>query len=207
MRNDDYPLGTVQALLLTDLVIPNTRHVLQARLNKEPVTEPRYFDTDSFITLHAVCMRLIPQPNPDRMVDLPGCLDDMLTDGKGNGWRYDTMPADGKAFTMGLKSMNETCTTLFGKPFHLLLETEQDEVLMLVQSGTVTGAAWKQLHAQLFFEELLTALVEIYYSHPFAKEEIGEVAMADAKGWQRIGLNELEAHEHQPLNEELYGRH
>ncbi len=51
-----------------------------------------------------------------------------------------------------------------------------------------------------FFEELLAQIVEIYYSRPEAKEEIGEVAYADAKGWQKIGLNEMEIREPKPLN-------
>jgi hypothetical protein len=53
--------------------------------------------------------------------------------------------------------------------------------------------------ANKFFEELLASLAELYYSHPLAKEEIGEVAFADKKGWQQIGLNQLESHEPLPI--------
>ncbi len=204
MRNDHYPSGTVQALLPTDLVTPATRYALQERLQKEPVSRPLFFDADSFITLRAVCMRLIPQPNSDRMVDLPGNLDDLLAKGKGNGWRYDTMPADGDAFTMGLEGINETAGLMYGRPFHQLTTTGQDNILGLIQSGVASGAAWKVLPATLFFEELLSALVEIYYSHPYAKDDIGDATMADAKGWQKIGLNELEVQEPTPLKEEVY---
>lgn len=202
MRNDHYPLGTVQALLPTDAVTPATRHALQARLQQEPVFHPLFFDEASFLTLRAVCMRLIPQPNPDRTVDLPGCLDTMLAGGKGNGWRYDAMPADEKAFTIGIKGISETADLMYGRPFHQLAATEQDKLLTSIQSGDVQGTTWKILPAKLFFEELLSALVEIYYSHPFAKEEMGEVAFADAKGWQKIGLNEREAQEPLPLKED-----
>ncbi len=195
MRNDHYPPGTVQALLSTDLVSESTRYVLQQRLEKIPVATPLFFDADTFITLRAVCMRLIPQPEEQRMVDLAGWLDSALAKGKGNGWRYDTMPEDGKAFTMGLNGIKETSVRMFGRHFHLLATKEQDEVLSLVQKGTLSDPVWQLIPASLFFEELLAALVEQYYSHPFAKEAIGEVAMADAKGWKKIGLNEHEAHE------------
>jgi len=163
---------------------------------------PFFFDAESFLTLGAVCRQLIPQPNPKRMVDLAGCLDDMLAAGKGNGWRYNAMPTDEAAFTMGLKGISETASLMYGSRFHQLAATEQNHLLTLIQSGDVTGTTWKLLPAQLFFEELLAALVEIYYSHPYAKEEIGEVAFADAKGWEKIGLNEWEAHEPLPLKEE-----
>ncbi len=86
----------------------------------------------------------------------------------------------------------------------MLAAREQDEVLNSIQSGAATDAAWKVIPANLFFEELLAAIVELYYSHPYAKEQIGEVAMADAKGWQKMGLNELEAHEPETLKEKLY---
>ncbi len=200
MRNDHYPHGTVQALLLTDLVSESTRHVLQNRLVKPQVAAPLFFDAEAFDTLRAICMRLIPQPEEHRTVDLAGWLDSVLAGGKGNGWRYDKMPDDGKAFTIGLNGINETAASVFGRHFHLLAANEQDEVLSLVQTGKVSDPVWQVMPAHLFFEELLAALVEQYYSHPFAKEDIGEVAMADAKGWKKIGLNEREAHEPETVN-------
>ncbi len=87
---------------------------------------------------------------------------------------------------------------MYDKTFDLLAEAEQDDVLSDVQSGKAKGKIWEQMPASLFFQELLTSLTELYYSHPLAKEEIGEVAFADGKGWQSIGLNEHE--EHEPLS-------
>ncbi len=84
---------------------------------------------------------------------------------------------------------------MYNEKFIDLTEAGQDEVLVKVQSGNAAGKTWKQMPSRLFFEELLTLLTELYYSHPLAKEEIGEVAFADGKGWQNIGLNEHEAHE------------
>jgi hypothetical protein len=203
MRNDYYPKGTVQALMQTDKVTSNSRNALQKRIDTIH-DAPQYFDEEIFVTLHAVCMRLIPQPNPDRMVDLAGCLDGILAEGKGNGWRYDAMPADGKAFIIGLYGINKTSMDLFHKNFDLLDMHQQDEVLTYIQSGTATGLTWQLIPSKLFFEDLLAAIVELYYSHPYAKEDIGEVAMADEKGWGKIGLNELEIHEPEILKTELY---
>ncbi len=207
MRNDHYPKGTVQALMLTDIVTSTTRSALQNRIDRKYITEPTFFEAGIFVTLRAVCMRLIPQPEAERMVDLAGCLDGILAEGKGNGWRYDAMPADGKAFIIGLHGINKTSATMFGQGFHLLTVQQQDEVLTSIQSGSATGLTWNVIPAKLFFEELLAAIVELYYSHPYAKEQIGEVAMADAKGWQKMGLNELEAHEPETLKEKLYAWH
>ncbi len=203
MRNDTYPHGTVSALLDTDLVTFETRQVLKERLEREETIEPSFFNNETFITLRAVCNRLIPQPNSRKAVDVAGCLDSILEEGKGNGWRYNEMPTDNEAFTKGLYGIDETAELMFGEAFQQLDITKQDQVLSSIQNNTADGKTWATIPANLFFEELLAQLTEIYYSHPYAKEEIGEVAMADAKGWQKIGLNELEAHEPKALNKKI----
>lgn len=203
MRNDKYPAGTVSALLDTDLVTPETRNVLKERLERKETIEPSFFDLGTFITLRAVCNRLIPQPDAGKTVDVAGCLDSILAEGKGNGWRYNDMPPDDKAYLTGLHGINETSKTMFGAAFTLLGEAAQDQVLHSIQNNTAVGKTWETIPARLFFEELLAAVVEFYYSHPFAKEEIGEVAMADAKGWLKMGLNQLEAHEPKVLNKKI----
>ncbi|MEJ7685398.1 MAG: hypothetical protein WKG06_47665 [Segetibacter sp.] len=60
MRNDTYPQGTVSALLNTDLVTSETRNVLKERLERKEIIRPSFFDNETFITLRAVCKRLIP---------------------------------------------------------------------------------------------------------------------------------------------------
>lgn len=203
MRNDIYLQGTVTALVDTDLVTPQTRDVLKERLERKEIIQPVFFDSETFLVLRAVCNRLLPQPNRKKAVDVAGCLDSILAEGKGNGWRYDKMPADKQAYLTGLYGIDETSIIMFGAAFKLLDETKQDKVLHSIQHNTAEGETWDTMPGHLFFEELLAQLVELYYSHPYAKEEIGEVAMADAKGWQKIGLNELEPHEPKVLNKKV----
>lgn len=203
MRNDTYQSGTVTALLNTDLVTSETRSVLKERLEREEKKEPVFFDNETFITLRAVCNRLIPQPDSENLVDLAGCLDSILAEDKGNGWRYNDMPPDTEAYKGGLHGIEETSKIMFGAAFKLLDLAEQDKVLSSIQNKSAAGKTWEIIPANLFFEELLAQLAELYYSHPKAKEEIGEVSMADAKGWQKIGLNELEAHEPKVLNTKM----
>lgn len=87
------------------------------------------------------------------------------------------MPPDDKAYPTGLYGINETAKIMFGVAFKLLDAAKQDQVLSLIQNNTARGKTWESMPAHLFFEELLAALVELYYSHPYAKEQIGEVAM------------------------------
>ena len=211
-QNAKYPPGTTQRLLPTDLVTPKTREVLAARIaayEKPGAPEPRFFTTAEFATLEAVCARLIPQPDREHPIDLAGAIDQRLAAGKGNGWRYDTMPPDGEAFRRAIQGLNEAAravsTAAAGHSVEARFETlgpsEQDAVLAAVQRGDATEPVWSTMPSTRFFEELLTELASSYYSHPLGQDEIGFAGYADAHGWQRIGLNEMERFEPLALGE------
>ncbi len=194
MRDDHYSSETVQALLQTDFVLPQTKEALQKRLDAPVVTRPSFFTKEEFTTLQAVCKRLLPQPKDrQNQIDVAGIFDTSLEQGNiSNGWRYNAMPPDEEAYRLGLQAIEISSQTQYSKAFQELSEEEQDELLQAVQLKTIKGEVWNKLHADLFFKELMAALVEIYFSHPIAKDEIGDVSFADAKGWQHIGLSEKE---------------
>lgn len=190
-----YPPGSVRMLIESDLVTPATRRALRARIKTPAVEEPCFFDKASFETLCAVCDRLIPQPERPRPIDLCGMIDTHLAEGKGDGWRYATMPPDPEMYRAGMAGIEQAAAGLFGRAFTRLSERKQDDVLLAVQRGAAPGAVWLDMDLRRYFEELLALLVEIYYAHPLASEEIGYAGMADAHGWQAVGLGEREAHE------------
>lgn len=194
-----YPAGTVRALLKTALVTAPTRQALQARLAKPKTITPHFFDAPSFATLTAICDRLVPAIEGNGAPDIAGAIDQLLAEGTGDGWRYDAMPNDGLAYQQGLQGMDQSACALFGTPFDRLEPTQQDSVLRAVQEGSAPGIAWETLPASRFFEELLAAAVQACYSHPLTQESIGYVGMADAPGWQAIGLNQLEEREPKPI--------
>lgn len=193
-----WPEGTVPALLATGLVTAPTRKALQARLDLPAVSAPRWFSVDEFATLAAVCARLIPQTDHTEPVDLPGLVDHRLADGPGDGWRYADLPPDGQAHRQGLRGLDQTSQIWFGSTFKQIEGVCQDTVLTTVQGGAPPGETWRTLSAARYFEELLAIVVDLYYAHPIAQDEIGYVGMADARGWQAIGLNQRAAHEPSP---------
>jgi len=190
-----YPPGSVRMLIESNLVTPPTRRALGDRLGAPPVLAPAFFDEAGFATLEAVCDRLIPQPERPRPIDLPGVLDTRLAAREGNGWRFAVMPPDRDMHAAGLLGIEQAAVAIFGRAFTHLSDPEQDAVLGAVQRGRAAGSVWEAMDAALYFEELLAGLVDIYYAHPLASEEIGYAGMADAHGWQAIGLDEREAHE------------
>ena len=184
------PAG-VLALIESDRVTPPTRRALLDRLD-EPAGPPHFFAPDAFATMAAACERLIPQPDRDRPIQLALRLDRRLADGEGDGWRYAKMPSDAEVFRQGALGLDQAATALFGQAFVALAGESQDAVLRAVQGGSASGAAWADMSAACYFEELLALVVDIYYAHPLAQAEIGYVGMADAHGWRAIGLDERE---------------
>ena len=189
-----YPTGTVRALLTTNQVTEPTRQVLTERLTASP-RQPVFFSADEFALLQRICDRLIPQHEGTAYIDIAGGIDRRLSEYKSDGWRYDTMPADGDAYKLGLKGVDESAQILFKQPFQVISGEEQDQVLKAIQERQVSAEIWQKLPANRFFEELLAEAVENYYSHPLAQEEIGYVGMADAPGWQLVELNQQEDRE------------
>ncbi len=192
-----YPAGSVLKLLPTSRVTPATRRALQSRLDQS-VTQPVFFDAELFAILRAVCDRLIPQRHRPNPIDLAGAIDRQLAAGEGNGWRYAIMPPDGETYRRGLGELNGIARAAFTKRFVELDPSQQDELLADIQRGE-PGHTWRSVPPRRFFEELLADVVDVYYSHPLAQEEIGYVGMAEAYGWQEIALNEQESHTPRPM--------
>lgn len=190
-----YPPGTVRALIESDLVTAPTRRALGKRLRQRAAVTPRFFDPHAFAVMRAACDRLIPQPGRARPIDLVGELDARLADGAGDGWRYARMPSDAAMHAAGAAGLDQSALAMFAGVFCSLPGAERDAVLRAVQSAEAAGEVWAQMDAACYFEELLALVVDIYYAHPLALEEIGYVGMADAHGWQAVGLDEREAHE------------
>ncbi|WP_461116383.1 gluconate 2-dehydrogenase subunit 3 family protein [Spirosoma jeollabukense] len=192
--HDQYPTGTVRALLATDQVTEATRQALTERLTTSP-QPPQFFMASEFSLLQVICNRLVPQDDRTERIDIAGRIDERLMLNKSDGWRYDTMPTDGEAYKLGLAGVDETARLLFLQPFQQLSDDLKDEVLKTIQHQEAPGETWQRLPANRFFEELLTEVANTYYCHPLGQEEIGYVGMADVPTWQRIGLNQLEDRE------------
>ena len=150
----EYPRGTVRALLAdgTDLVTPPTRKALEARLADTPSGPPRFFDAADFATLQDACQRLLPTvegcPAPETFAY---AIDTRLADGKGNGWRYDTLPPDSEAYRQGLQALREGRQTAPHFEEELLAELVEayyshplvQEVIGYV--GMADGRGWREV--------------------------------------------------------------
>lgn len=199
---EDYRREKVRELLESDAVTEPTRAVLLERLNAGENYEPRFFAAPDYAALKSLCAMLAPSKIVPSYF-IPSEIDKRLADGKGNGWRYAKMPPDREAFRRWLHGLNEIAEEKFNRHFAGLEAESQTEILRLVRRGEISAAAWQDFDYKLFLEELLVEFAEIFYSHPLAQEEIGYIGFADARGWEKIGLNQHEAIEAQSPKPEV----
>ncbi len=193
-----YPRGTVHALLESAFVTTPTRRAIAQRSARDHTGEPLFFTSHEMALLRAVCARLIAADELTAHLDIAGEIDDRLHRGAGDGWRYADLPRDTDAYRLGLRGVSEQAMHVFSRAFITLDTQEQDSVLTDVQRGRARVSAFDTMSGAQFFEELLTEVVELAYSHVAVQEDIGYVGMADATGWTQLGLDVLDPREPRP---------
>jgi hypothetical protein len=180
-------IARTERLLASDRLTAPTRAALRARLDQR-YGAPRLLDDVQMRTLGAVSGRLIPGPDLAAAVDLAGALDAALAEGEGDGWRYAEAPPDPRMYALGLDALNAEALARFASPFSRLGSDRQDALLSAAAAGDLEIPG---VDAARWFEELLCALVELYYAHPLVQVAIGYDGMADAHGVQAVGLAEV----------------
>lgn len=189
MSNDLYPGYDVLSKRDTPSWNEQTRRAIDRRLSVPD--GPRFFTATEWQTLEALCRRIMPQP-PDRPpVPLPAYVDEKIRVGRAEGFRPATMPLQGEAWQRGLAALDEAAKeTHGGRRFHELDPAEQDALLRRAQAGELSGPAWGGMPSKAFFESrVIHDVLNAYYSHPTAWNEIGWGGPASPRGYVRMGFD------------------
>lgn len=179
-----------EEFLESDYLTPPTREVLQKRLDHVGI--PQFFDAGSFQLLSIVCDLLMDQDSKERIVEIAIFIDGRLFKNISDGWRYDCLPPDRMLYQQGLKNIEASSKKQYQKEFLELQKPQHLELLSNIQKGNVDDEIWKNINPMLFFEEVLAEATAIFFSHPIVQTRIHYVGMADAKGWTKLKLNEVE---------------
>ncbi|MCW2239965.1 gluconate 2-dehydrogenase subunit 3 family protein [Azospirillum canadense] len=184
-----------------------TRAVIDRRLAIDP-EDHRIFDDAAWRTLKAVCDRIVPQP-PKRAAPIPvaALLDRRLQEDRRDGHRDVRLPPIAEAWRRGLAALDAECRRAHDRPFHDLGPDQQDALLRAMQEGRLDDPAWEGMPSRLFFaSRLLPDILEAYYSHPTAWNEIGFGGPASPRGYVRMGFDRRdpwEASEAKPGREDV----
>ena len=186
-------------LISSDRVSEPTRRVLLQRVEPDDAAyAPSALTPDDLNTLRNMLARIVPQQIEGDTVpiDLAARLDKQFAEGKGDGWRYATLPADVDACRVGLSVLNELARRAGSVAFDALSSHDQDDLLGEVATGALQSP---KLDLKRWFEDTCAAATQIYLSHPQTLASMGYSGIADnAGGFVQLGIGQVEAWEPQP---------
>jgi hypothetical protein len=165
-----------------------TRNVVLNRVQHTPPI--RFFSADEARLMAALCDRLLPQDDRDAGHKIPivNVIDERLFTGRIDGYRYEDMPPDGEAFRLGLQGIEEVARQMHGRSFVECGPLEQDQVVQTLHDENPPAGEeiWKRVPLDRFWVLLMGDVVDAYYAHPFAWDEIGFGGPAYPRGYMRL---------------------
>ena len=165
-----------------------TRKVVLDRV--EHVPPIRFFSPEEAQLMQAVCDRVLPQDDRDPHYRIPvvNYIDDRLYSRRIDGYRFEDMPPDREAHRLGLQAINAIAQHMFHKPFVQLEPLQQDQVLQTIHDCNPPAAKdiWKKMSVMHFWLLLVQDVLDAYYAHPYAWDEIGFGGPAYPRGYMRL---------------------
>jgi hypothetical protein len=171
-----------------------TREVVDARLALPD--EPHFFSWTEWAILRAACDRIVPQPDGRPPIPTAALLDNKLHKNETEGYRNARLPPMREAWRRGVAALDAEARAAHQAGFAALTPAQQDALLKRMQDGELSGPAWGEMPAELFFSERFAHdIVEAYFSHPTAWNEMGWGGPASPRGYVRMGFNRRDAWE------------
>ena len=192
-----------EALVASDRTSPQTRALLEARLQGPQRTDQHILSASERTILNCLCARVIPRCN----FDLASRVEAGLFSRKHDGWRDDRLPSDLDAWLTGLQSLDAAARRAHSVGFAALHGSQQDALLSHAAAGTLGKGLLGGLHlgrsAECFdaeqmrawFEDVRGELSKMYIADPRTLEQMGFTGFADEGGFTQIRLGELEEFE------------
>jgi hypothetical protein len=185
---DRFPGYNVMAKRQTPSWNEPTRRAIDQRLSL-PRT-PHFLTEEEWLTLGALCDRIVPQPKNRPPIPVPAMIDHKLRHNMLDGYRNSKLPPLREAWRRGLNAVDAEARTRHGGRFHAISEAEQNSLLKQMQDGALNSQAWGDMPSKLFFEErMVHDIVSAYYAHPTSWNEIGFGGPASPRGYVRMQAN------------------
>ena len=164
-----------------------TREVVLDRVHSVP--EIQFFTPGERRILEALCACAIPQDHrpKDRRVAIAPWIDQRCHEGLIDGFRFDDMPDERESWRTGLAGLDQTAQARCNESFADLTRDQQTTVLRIIDEGHPPGDAWARLPAHRWWRQFaLRQIAAVYYSHPYAWDEIGFGGPAYPRGYASL---------------------
>jgi hypothetical protein len=164
-----------------------TNAVVMERLGRQPAM--RFLTPAQEAAADSLFNQLLGQREEPR-IPVVQMVDARLAEGQTDGWHYEDMPEDGRAWQLTLGWLDDDARLRCGNVFAKATWPQQHRVLQSIQNlGKVPWHGWPAAHVwSLWTRYACTA----FYSHPLAWDEIGFAGPAYPRGYKNLGLNSRE---------------
>jgi hypothetical protein len=161
-----------------------TRRVVLDRV--ENVPSIRFFTPAEAQTLKAFCDIATAQDEEPRIPVL-SYVDEKLESGVGDGWQYDDLPGDGDVWRIVARGLDEEADGRFADAS----EEVQVDIVHRFSKGQLRAGAWSELDVGRAWSVVMRYVVQAFYSHPWAWNEIGFGGPAYPRGYAAFGSPHL----------------
>lgn len=171
-----------------------TRALILERVYHPP--EIRFFTPREVEMLQALADTILPQDDrpPEQRIPIVPWIDASVYNQETPGYRLETMPDPRTAWRLGIEGIDQTSQALYGgRHFTELSPGERHSVIEALFRGEPPGEIWRRLPPAHFCIGVLTgAIIDAYYAHPTAWNEIGYGGPAYPRGYYALNRGEPE---------------
>lgn len=173
-----------------------TRQTVLDRVENVPPI--RFFSPAQMATASALCDLLTAQDREPR-IPVVNYVDEKLHTGSGDGYQYFDMPDDDEAWRMILQGLDEQaaaraeCPSFAAAPADVRYQIVSDFAEAKLHGGT-----WERINVKHAFSVVMRYVLQAFYSHPWAWNEIGWGGPAYPRGYSRFGSPHLQGAEREP---------
>ena len=169
-----------------------TRRVVLARAEQVPPI--RFFSRLEARTLEALCDSVLAQDDEPRIPVL-AMIDDKLHAGRLDGYQYASMPDDRDTWRLVAAGLDEAARERGSQAFADASVDARLEIIAAFADGRLEGGAWARAAPHLAWKVVMRSVLEAFYSHPWAWNEIGFGGPSYPRGYARLGIGLREAWE------------
>ena len=156
----------------------------------------RFFQPKEAEFWKTVFDHLLPQDDrrEERQIPILNFVDQRLYRNQTSGYRFENMPHDREAYSLGMSAINEEAQQLFGIEFVRLTYPHREAVLKGIHGGEPHSAKeiWRKMSVHRFWQLIMGDAIDAYYAHPWAWDEIGFGGPAYPRAYMRLERGEPE---------------
>jgi hypothetical protein len=165
-----------------------TRRVVLARVDRQPPI--RFFTDEEASTLAAFC-DVVTAQDAEPKIPVLNYVDEKLFHGRLDGFRYFDMPDDPETWRRVARGLDEAARERAAGSFATATELQRLEICHAFANGELHGGVWETINVSRAWTVVMRGVLQAFYSHPWAWNEIGFGGPAYPRGYAAFGSPEL----------------